>query len=159
MAGHAEMSTSDPMGLHIGVQLAEMIGQLQRVIDLLEIAADPTPYDPIVIDLTTNGGGNTPWIVNLPAEAHQLAYIHLTTETTTTFKLYLIGPDANGPAGKLIGWFRVDAASAMGSGIALGVKVPAGGYQLQLVSSATIAGAGGAFIRLGRASQGGYPHA
>ena len=143
-------SAHDPA--QIPAMLASIIGQLQHLIDLAELAQDQSPYDPIVVDLSTSQSIT----VHLPNEAHTVAQLHITTSTAATIQIYRVD-QRSGPSGQLIGALVIPANGASGD-ITLNAPMPPTGAQLLITSSAAIT-TGFATIRLLPARLGGYPYA
>lgn len=148
-------SVHDPLGVHLPMQLAEQIGQLQHIIELLEATAGPNHYDPIPVDLA----GLTAATVNLPAEACELVQATISTSVAATFKLYRVAGNAgdlNGPAGKLVGQVYIPAGG--NAPLPLDCPIPPGGCQLIITASAAVT-IGAVTLVLRRVRSGGYPYA
>lgn len=141
----------DPLALHVPVQLAELIGQLQHLIDLAEAQTGRNVYDPLVVDLHTA----TSQTINLPAEAHQIETVQVSSDTACIVKLYRVD-QVSGPAGKLIGQLYIPAGGA--APLDLNCPIPPTSCQLLVTTSAAVAN-GAAVVTLARTRTGGYPYA
>lgn len=150
MAGAIPVSPHDPT--QMPVQLAELIGQLQHVIDLFEIQIGRNVYDPLVIDLSKG----TSQTIYLPAEAHQLETVQVSGDTAATVKLYRID-QYSGPSGKLIGQVFMPANS-VAPPLAINCPVPPTQCQLLITTSAAVVN-GACVVTLARSRNGGFPYA
>ena len=144
------VSPHDPT--QMPVELAEMIGQLQHIIDLQEALIGRNVYDPLVIDLHIA----TSQIFNLPAEAHQIETVQVSSDTAVTVKVYRVD-QYSGPSGKLIGQVYIPAASAAPP-LQLNCPIPPTQCQLLITTSAAVT-TGACVVTLARSRSGGFPYA
>ena len=133
------------------IQLAEIIGQLQHLIDLSEAASGRNIYDPLVVDLSVALSQTVP----LPSESHTLVGVTLSSDTAATVQLYRIDPYA-GPSGKLIGQAYLPAA-AVAVYVRLDCPVSPTAASLKVVTSAAIVH-GAAVVTLAQLRSGRYPN-
>ena len=132
------------------IQLAEIIGQLQHLIDLSESACGRNIYDPLVIDLSAG----TSQTVALPSESHTVETVTLSSDTAATVKLYRVEPRSY-PVGTLIGQVYVPAG-ASGVAVRLNCPVRPVAASLKITTSATVTN-GACVVTLRRERPGGYP--
>ena len=146
----SSVSAHDPT--RMPEELAELIGQMQHLIELLEAQVGRSPYDPIVIDLSVAASQT----INLPAEAHQLELAQLSGDTAVTVQFFRLDQQS-GPNGKLIGQVFLPANSAAPP-LALNCPIPPTSCQLKVVTSAAVT-KGACVVTLARTRPGGFPYA
>lgn len=134
-------------------QGAEIIGQLQRMIDLLDASSGRNPYTPIVVDLS-KGQSQT---IDLPAEAHQIEAMQVSGDTAATVKVFLQHSGILQAAGQLIGQVY-SPASSVAPPLILNCPVPPLRAALTITTSVAMTN-GALVITLARVRPGGYPYA
>lgn len=144
------VSAHDPT--RIAEELAELIGQMQHLIELQEALIGRNPYDPLIVDLS-KGVSQT---IYLPAEAHQLELAQVSGDTACTIKFLRVS-ERSGPAGQLIGQVYMSATS-VAPPLQLNCPIPPEGCQLIITTSAPVVN-GACVITLCRTRPGGYPYA
>lgn len=132
------------------IQLAEIIGQLQHLIDLSEAASGRNIYDPLVIDLSVALSQTVP----LPSESHTIVGVTLSSDTAATIKLFLVEPRSY-PVGTLIGQVYIPAG-ASGVAVRLNCPVRPVAAWLKITTSAAVVN-GACVVTLRRERPGGYP--
>lgn len=132
-------------------QLAEIIGQLQHVLDLADQRIGRPRYLPLIVALD----GLTATTEMLPAEAHTLAAVQVSTDTAAILTLTLNDPHAPGGARQIA---RVVCPVGVTAPIPLDVAVPPSGCTLGIAASAAPAHAS-LHILLQPQLPGGYPYA
>lgn len=132
-------------------QLAEMIGQLQHMVDLLEIAFGRPKFPPLVETMD----GQTTVTDYLPDMAHTIASIQVSTDTACTITATLLNRYA--PGGKQV-IARVVCPIGVTPSLPLDVPVPPADCQIQLTASASPTHCS-VILQLQPQIPGGYPYA
>ena len=146
MLTHDEATPHTPLT----IQLAEIIGQLQHLIDLSESASGRNIYDPLIVDLS----GGTSQTFALPAESHTVETVTLSSDTAATVRLYRVD-QRSGPAGTLIGQATLPAAGP-GITLRLNCPIPPSAASLKVTTSVAVTN-GACVVTLARLSSGRYP--
>lgn len=160
---HRQPAAPHPLGSeHLGhgarenEQLAELIGQVQSLLDLARFSVGRPPYPPTVATLDTL----TAATVTLPAEAHTIEAVQLSTDTATVCTVTLNDPHAPG-GGRVIA--RIVAPVGVTAPIPVNCAVPPirnsnNGGTLSLTLAPAPAH-GSLHVLLTPQAPGGYPYA
>lgn len=134
-------------------QMAELIGQIQHLIELEEALIGRNPYTPLVVDLSKG----TSQTVNLPAEGHQIETLQVSGDTGVTVKIFLQHQGVLSSGGQLIGQVYMPANS-VAPPLVLNCAVPPTGATLLITTSGAVVN-GSCVVTLARTRPGGYPYA
>lgn len=150
-AGHVPPSEHLTHGARENQQLAEIIGQLQHVIDLIALLGGHPHYLPLIATLD----GATADTLYLPSAAHTLAGVQVSTDTATILSLSLLDPHQPGGSVQVA---RIIAPVGVSGWVPLEVSVPPSSCQLALAASVAPAHAS-VHVLLRPQIPGGYPYA